>query len=68
MHRIEGSSLTNRVGRFLPNKTPGFNMSFLDDLKDAVETVVEVAVPLAPHDIVETVVDVTIDTIADAVS
>jgi hypothetical protein len=46
----------------------GEDMSFLDDLKDAVETVVEVAVPLAPHDIVETVVDVTIDTIADAVS
>jgi len=47
-------------------------MSIFDNLvetvKDAAEIVIETAVPVLPHEVVETVVDVTVDSVVDVVS
>jgi hypothetical protein len=47
-------------------------MSIFDDLvetvKDVAEVAIETAVPILPHEVVETVVDVTVDSVVDVVS
>ena len=47
-------------------------MSIFDQIahtvKDVAEAAIETAVPILPHEVVETVVDVTVDTVVDVVS
>jgi phage-related minor tail protein len=47
-------------------------MSIFDDLvetvKDVAEVAIEAAVPILPHEVVETVVGVTVDSVVDVVS
>jgi hypothetical protein len=46
-------------------------MSIFDQIahsvKDVAEVVIETAVPILPHEVVETVVDVVVDSVVDAV-
>ena len=46
-------------------------MSIFDQIvhsvKDVTEVVIETAVPILPHEVVETVVDVVVDSVVDAV-
>jgi hypothetical protein len=46
-------------------------MSVFDQIvhsvKDVAEVVIETAVPILPHEVVETVVDVVVDSVVDAV-
>ena len=40
----------------------------VESVKDVTEVAIETAVPVLPHEVVETVVDVTADTVFDVVS